>query len=742
MQNFSKFKLNFGFLTSLIILLIFNLLFQFFPLSGIVGFENSALNSLLLVLIIGILSIRRLRKLNYNSILNFPGKEWKKLTFLIIIPFVFTGIVSLILKECPVGIEALFYPLIVLPAVTFSIFLANLSLLISRKFTLILFFILILITALIPILEIYYYPQIYFYNPLIGFFPGTVYNEFVPISTKLILYEFTILMLSVVGIILTSFVEEKSRFKPIVFIVIIFSFIGFLYLKPYFGFSTNLSKMTSELKNRIETKNFDIYYSAPIDSAELKSLAMEHEYYFNKLENLLETKPEQKIISFVFKNTNQKRELFGAENADVAKPWMNQIYVNYKSYEGTLYHELIHLFSAEFGITPFKIADDFNFAMIEGFATGIENNMDNYPVDFLAKFAYKNGYKVKIENLFKSFNFFAQTSSISYVYAGSFIKYLKNNYGIDPVKKVYGEIDFEKYFGKSISELSNEYEKYLSSIEIEEDTNLAQLYFGQPPVYKKKCLRYVARQMYEARQKMRSKDYKNANEIYEESFNRTEAYRPLRGYVNSLISLKQYKQAENVLDSTITKYSKTSYYFSLKALQGNLAALNQEKDKARRIFNELYYDAPNINYKNYAFTMLKLLEHDEKRLVKSYFLSKPEKRLEILLSLLRNDFYFEAIPLLTDYWDNLNIWDAEMMEQIKTNLQIEKPETAFAAMKLSTYAIKNLKFDYALFFAELPQKVDKNNYLYQIVKENFEKVSWLRNHQDLEITVFEKAKVN
>ena len=132
------------------------------------------------------------------------------------------------------------------------------------------------------------------------------------------------------------------------------------------------------------------------------------------------------FLSFIFKNNIQKGELFGSENADVAKPWLYQIYTTAGSYDNSLRHEIAHIFSSSFGAGLFKIAHNFNPALIEGIAEASAPLYNTWYIDQIASIAFNNNYRFAIDNLYNGFNFFGQTSGLSYVYAGSFTKYIIN----------------------------------------------------------------------------------------------------------------------------------------------------------------------------------------------------------------------------------------------------------------------------------------------------------------------------
>ena len=154
---------------------------------------------------------------------------------------------------------------------------------------------------------------------------------------------------------------------------------------------------------------------------------------------------------YLFDNRIQKKELFGAGNADVAKPWQNAIYISADSWDRTLKHELVHVFSAEFGTGLFKLASGFNPALIEGIAEAIEGTSDEISIKDFTYLAFSNNHKIDIESLFSGLNFFKSNSSLAYTFSGAFIKFLINKYGIEKVKLFYGNGDFRSVFKSDLN---------------------------------------------------------------------------------------------------------------------------------------------------------------------------------------------------------------------------------------------------------------------------------------------------
>jgi hypothetical protein len=142
----------------------------------------------------------------------------------------------------------------------------------------------------------------------------------------------------------------------------------FIYFSPVFGFSTTNRSLQQDLGKVCKTAHFDIYFSLDIPDTLAKKIALEHEYDYELLAKFFEEAPKGEITSYVFNSNEQKGRLFGSKNADVAKPWLQQIYISSDSYDQTLRHELAHVFTKAFGTGIFKVADGLNPALIEGAA--------------------------------------------------------------------------------------------------------------------------------------------------------------------------------------------------------------------------------------------------------------------------------------------------------------------------------------------------------------------------------------
>ena len=172
-----------------VIIFLINLLFLNFPLVNVFGYEFSVLNSVLLIIASGLFiisyCIRKKDELkNISKDLVLPA-----LLFLVI-PFLVSVINSFFKGFCSFSDGLLFYLVITLPSVVIGYSIGITSFFLFKRFRRLIFFLIIAIILLIALAEFYFNPQVYFYNPVIGYLPGTIYDEALTVDLKLVVYRF------------------------------------------------------------------------------------------------------------------------------------------------------------------------------------------------------------------------------------------------------------------------------------------------------------------------------------------------------------------------------------------------------------------------------------------------------------------------------------------------------------------------------------------------------------------------
>lgn len=708
---------NIFYLITIFIVLLFNLLFIQQPLLNTFGYEFAALNSLLLVIVSGLYSISFFKK-NPNEILVLC----KKLIFLLIIPLLVTIVYSLLTMFCSFWDGLLFYLLITFPSVFIGCSIGIISLLYVKKYHKIFFVVVIMLLALIPVLEIYFNPQVYFYSPLIGYFPGNIYDEGLSPDWKLFFHQFLILIYFIPIIFLFSKKKELVlRNKIKLAIVLLFVAIIFQFLSPSLGFSTTYYSLDSQLSNKIKTASTTLHYD-DMTETEATYIALNQQYYFEELSKKLKVNLSENIDVYLFNSRQQKKQLFGAGNADVAKPWQYSIYISKDSWENTLQHELIHVFSADFGSGIFKLASGFNAAMIEGLAEAVDNNYDDYSIQEVTALAYNNNYKVDISNLFQGLNFFKQNSTLSYTYSGAFFKYLINKYGIEKVKSFYNNGNFESDFRTNFSTSQKEFETILKSVTVIGDKSMADYYFGRLSIIQKVCPRFISDRLNKAWLYFNNDNYNEAEKLFNEVNKKIINYSALMGLSEIYLLKKQNQLAVDLVNRHLNKFTNTPYYYNLLFRLGDLYVQSGEIDSAVVVYKNLADKNPNQNLTMITKVRLALIQNNQ---IENYLSSNDTVKYKILLNLNKDAYNYNSIPVLIDLSKQIGIEYETFLKNIDKIFIIDSIESSYALFKLSRYMLENEDFVGGRKIAALSIRFKNGNPFLTAFKYNFDKATWL-----------------
>jgi hypothetical protein len=711
-----------------LVIIIIDLFLSNLPLTNTLGYEFSAVNGILLFILGGFGTIYYQKKIYRNSFYIFCSENKYFILLSIFIPLLIGFISSRINSHCPIAEGFLFFIVITIPSFFFGIITGNLCLGISKKVPSILFVFIFIIIVLSPLIEFFQNPQVYFYNPVFGFSPGTIYDEDLTVDRILVAYRLFNIAFFIIVYFLSYNLREKKRIIKVAIIALIFFTASlFSYLKPELLFATDQARLEKNLSAKIVTDHFNIYKPSKNENTfNYKYIALLHEYSLEQIEDQLNAKFSYKINSYLFESGNQKRELFGAGNADVAKPWLEQVYLNLNDFNIAVKHEIAHDVGGMFTDIVFKIPSNFNPALIEGFATAVDNNYDGYPVHYMAKLAELSGYKFPVEPLFSGFSFFSKASAISYICAGSFMKFLEDTYGAGKFKLVYKDGDFEKIYGMPLNELALKYNDFISNYPINFNKYRAQLYFGGTTIFKKFCPRMAASEVKKAREKYQDNKIDDALELFNKVYNYSGSFQSLSGIVACLSKQKKYSKCEQFLKDQIVYFIKSPNYFNMELWLGDLYIENGKLASATAVYDSIISQNPHIGYANEASVRKLLINKGIDTLINYLHGNAPEK-LAILINLNKNNNEYCSIPILINLSKQTNIKIDEFLTRLQKNIKITDYLSSYVSLQLSKYYLEKLEYEKAKFFAvrSLDFNMDDNE-KYKFV-ENLRMVNWFTN---------------
>jgi hypothetical protein len=505
--------------------------------------------------------------------------------------------------------------------------------------------------------------------------------------------------------------------------------IFYFFLSPTFGFTTTESRLNNELTFQVESKHFIIQADRRIEKEVIQQIDLNQEYYYSQLSNYFAEAPETKLNSFIFFDSEQKKKLFGSGAADVAKPWLNSIYVSLDSWESTLKHEIAHCFTASFGNGIFKLASGFNPALIEGVAEAADGFYDENSIHYLAALAYKNEYRINLNYLFNYFSFFGSVSSLSYIYSGSFIEFLTNEYGIDKVKNFYQTNDFNSSFETDLDVAVKKYEEFIDTLALVTAKDKANYYFGRKPLISKVCPRFVSSGLNKAWDYLSMKDYNKAEDLFKAILSRAENYSAVIGLSKIYEDTDSLSQAINILQSFEKTFEGTSSEYDLKFRLAELYVKNSEFGKAKEIYYLLLNAKPTRRLELLANTRIALFNDGT---IENYVRGSDYDKYSILKDLNSKTYNYASIPLMIDLSTSLEEYYQAFLQNYENDLEVKDELSGYAVYKISEYMLKNFDYINARKMAGFSLRYKGDINLLKLTEEHYKKTEWFfRNAENI-----------
>lgn len=369
---------------------------------------------------------------------------------------------------------------------------------------------LVLANALAMGLHIALEPPITGHQWWIGFMSGSIYDEALSIPGSLLWYR----ACNIVGMLALIVGLEGARRRRAdsstssrvwwgVALACVVLWSGMTWSEQRFGVEVDRQTIAEELGGRLETEHFVIYYpQSERFSRRLALLAQDHEYRYEEMSAFFKTDPVassgQKVRSFVYGGREQKGRLMGARRTLIAKIWLGEMHIMWDGYgDHLLAHELAHVFTMPFARGPFKLSARAwvlpNMGLVEGIATAADHPPGDLTLHEASAAMRKMGIAPNIRGLVGAEGFWTQSSSRAYTLMGSFVLYLVDQYGIEPLKKAYPAADFEGAYGISADALVTQWERYIDGLTPRKEI-MAQAHarYTRPSIFGKMCARTLA----------------------------------------------------------------------------------------------------------------------------------------------------------------------------------------------------------------------------------------------------------
>jgi len=353
----------------------------------------------------------------------------------------------------------------------------------------------LLVIALAALYRFYAAPPVFTYNPILGYFPGNIYDENVVLGSALLWsrLEQLVWLVAIVAIVATRLDVPRHRITkeprparrrvgPLVTAALaILGGSAMYWYSGVLGYRIDAEEIADALGGRIETEHFVIYYArTPEIDRDIKLIAADHELRYAQVVAQVGAAPAGKLTSYYFADRDQKGRWFGARDVEMAKPWRREIYLDHRGFpHGSLRHEIAHAVASAFGDPVFGVASRrvlglpllASPGLIEGFAVAADwpGGYERLTPHESVRTMQELGVQPTIRELL-SLQFLTVSSARSYMTAGSFLRFLLDTYGAPMLRKLYESGgDFDGVYGKTITTLEGEWRTMIAKIALPPD---------------------------------------------------------------------------------------------------------------------------------------------------------------------------------------------------------------------------------------------------------------------------------
>lgn len=589
---------NRSILTAGISYLLLALVCTQFPLLNYLGFESSlvvALFSSAAGCLLGISTMQQRMAEGDSPLAVFLGALAAHLV-LLLIPLLVFLLNALFVRNCSLFEGIAFYLLLPVVSVWFAHCLAFFCIQHYRRPRLV-FLAFFAATMLYAVMIGYFTPGVFSYNVFYGYFPGFTYDEFLEISWTLVLFRLLTVLGGAVllwlgwliatqadrhalslrkGLLLMKMLAEPGR-RVVTFGILLGLILLYLF-RCNLGFETTAGCIQSRLGSRYELNGGIIYYDAAVyDTADIRWVAAEHGFLCEEISGMLQLEATPSVESYIYPTSAAKQKMIGAGVTNIAKPWSGQIHVSATALPEVLKHELVHVLAAPLGVPVLRA--NLSPGLTEGLAMAIEWDWGNRTLHEYSAMMKQAGLLPDIDDILSPAGFLRRSSSVSYVVAGSFLRFIMDRYGFAAAKSLYRSGSVGEACGVPHQDVVRSWHTMIDSIHTEAPEDIIDLYFRRPPIFGKVCARVVARRNAEAQRALAARRYDEAADLFRHSFDESGSSEALAGYAASLVRGGRTKEAVAVLDSIVLKQEFPGRFLPLFPLLGDV--LWKERDTAR-----------------------------------------------------------------------------------------------------------------------------------------------------------------
>ncbi len=340
--------------------------------------------------------------------------------------------------------------------------------------------------------RLYLTPSVFFFHPVVGYLAGPIYDTSATIPWAYAVHRLT--WLGAAPILLAPWTERPRRAR---LLGAAWLLVGVAAWGPS-GVDPGRGGIESELGARVSGRHVELRADHEAYTPEmLDALSKVADFHAAEVSAWLGVAPpEAPVVAYLFKDAEQKRRLMGAGRTRVAKPWLNEVYLDSSQLDDpVMRHELAHVLAAPLAPGPLHVPARFGLwpqmVLVEGLATAATwEGGRNTPHLETAAMEHL-GLRPSLQRLLGPAGFWTLFGPRAYTVSASFVAWFREAFGVRALQQAYGDGDLGGAAGEALSTLEARWvaeclEPRARALDGAELDAISER-FARRPVYRRPC---------------------------------------------------------------------------------------------------------------------------------------------------------------------------------------------------------------------------------------------------------------
>ncbi len=361
------------------------------------------------------------------------------------------------------------------------------------------------LVLLLPLLgrvwELYTEPQIFVFDHLYGHFAGSLYDETVVLDGRMIWLRLGTALRIALALWAVRLVLWDRGWPRVAFALVVFLGVSTLYdaqVGRRAGFRLDREDIEAVLSKTVRREGVTVHLPADTADDHAGRIADHHLFWIERLRRVLGVHGPDHIHSYVYADRDQKSKLMGGRGTMVAKPWLGEIHVHGREVPHNIVpHELVHVLAAELGSPPFGVTAHLgvliDMGIVEGLAESLTPPRGDYDIHQWVRALRVLDRAPDVRRLVAVTDFWRAPPARAYTVMGSFIRYLLDSRGAEPVRALYRSGDFNAALGEDLEQVVSDWERFIDGLTLSErERRAAEERFRVRSIFARVCAHEVA----------------------------------------------------------------------------------------------------------------------------------------------------------------------------------------------------------------------------------------------------------